>query len=131
VASSTSTQSVSLEHPYKVPGIIAIIASLILIAFDLGFLVTCGSSHGICLDWGTNRVGTGALIAFFILFLFGIILIVYTGASTTLTSQTTRVAPPTPPPTPPPAPAVTVVAPAAAPPASTTSVTVNPPRSYP
>jgi hypothetical protein len=102
VATSTTRQTMALEHPYKLAGGVTIIASLILIAFDLGFLVSCGAGHGICVDFTTHRTGTAALIVFFIAFIIGVVLIVYTGASTTLTTQTTRVPPAAPPPSPPP-----------------------------
>jgi len=124
MAANTTTQQVSLEHPYKVPGILLMVVSVIVIAFDLGALETCGHGTGICVDWATHRAATAALIVFFILFMVGIVLIVYTGASTTIRSVTTRV-PSESPPAPPP---VTVVAPSSAPPSSPTTVNVNPPR---
>jgi|HubBroStandDraft_1064217.scaffolds.fasta_scaffold87012_2 hypothetical protein len=125
MAANTATQQVSLDHPYKVPGILLVIISLVLVAFDVGYLESCGNGRGICIDWGTHRLGTAALVVFFIIFVIGVLLIVYTGASTTVTSVTTRVAPPTPPPSPPP---VTVVS-ASPPPTTPTTVNVNPPRS--
>jgi hypothetical protein len=127
MAANTATQEVALEHPYKVPGILLVVVSVIVIAFDLGALESCGNGTGICVSWATHRVATAALVVFFILFMVGVIMIVYTGASTTVSSVTTRVAPPTPPPPPPPAP-VTVVAPASAPAPAPTTVNVNPPR---
>jgi hypothetical protein len=129
MAVNTATQEVNLEHPYKGAGIVVMIASLILIAFDLGALETCGNGRGICVNWATHRAGTAALIAFFILFIIGVVMIIYTGASTTVTSVTTKV-PPAHPPSPPPAP-VTVVTPAASaapPPSTPTTVNVNPPH---
>jgi hypothetical protein len=123
MAASTTTQQVSLEHPYKVVGVVTVVASLILIAFDFGFLESCGAGHGICVDWGTHRVGTAALIAFFILFLIGVVLIIYTGASSTVSTQTTRIRPEPPAPSP----VVAFVPPVASPPSSTT-VNVTPPR---
>jgi hypothetical protein len=127
MAANTTTQAVSLEHPYKIPGAIVVVLSLVLIAFDLGVLESCGRGTGICVDWGTHRVGTAALIVFFVLFVVGVVMILYTGASTTLSSVTTRVAPATPP-TPPPT-AVTVVAPSPPVSSTPTTVNVNPPRS--
>jgi hypothetical protein len=125
MATSTTRQEVSLDHPYKVLGVVTVIASLILIAFDLGVLESCGAGHGICLDWGTHRVGDAALVAFFILFLVGVLLIVYTGASTTVSTHTTRVPPE--PERPASQPVVAFVSPAA-PPVPGTTVNVTPPR---
>lgn len=128
MAVSTSTQRVSLEHPYKDAGIVVMVLSLILIAFDIGFFELCGGGTGVCVDFGTHRAGTTALLVFFITFVLGIVMIVYTGASTSVTSATTRVAaPPTVVAAAPPQ--VTVVAPAApSPPPPATTVYVGPPR---
>ncbi|HEV8049367.1 MAG TPA: hypothetical protein VGP88_02110 [Thermoplasmata archaeon] len=124
MAVSKTTQEVQLEHPYKVPGALLVIVSLVFIAFDIGYLETCGNGTGVCLDWTSHKVGTAALVGFFVLFVIGVVLILYTGASSTMTTQTTRVPPATPA-----APAaVTVVTPAAPPPPSGTTVTVTPPR---
>jgi hypothetical protein len=124
MAVSKTTQEVQLEHPYKIPGALLVIVSLVFIAFDIGYLETCGNGTGVCLDWTSHKVGTAALVGFFVLFVIGVVLILYTGASSTMTTQTTRVPPATPA-----APAaVTVVTPAAPPPPSGTTVTVTPPR---
>jgi hypothetical protein len=123
MAASTTRQQVSLEHPYQALGIVTVIGSLILIAFDLGVLESCGDGHGICLDWASHRVGDAALVGFFILFLMGVVLIIYTGASTTVTTQTTRI-PPEPRP-------VIAIAPAVTPPSAGTTVNVTPPRGSP
>src|SRR4029077_14311572 len=129
MATNTVTQEVVLEHPYKTPGALMVLASLVLIAFDLGVLESCGNGTGICVDWASPRVATAALVLFFILFMVGVVMIIYTGASSTMSSTTTRVAPPPPPPTPAAAPpAVTVVTPSSATPPAPTTINVNPPR---
>jgi hypothetical protein len=125
MALSRTTQEVSLEHPYKAPGAFLVVASMILIAIDLGYFETCGNGTGICLDWATHRLGVSALVGFFLVFMIGVVLIVYTGASSTVSTQTTRV----PPVNSPAAPAtVTVVTAPAPPPPAGTTVTVTPPR---
>jgi hypothetical protein len=122
VATSTTREEVQLRHPYKVPGVILVIASLILIAYDLGTLEACGGGRGVCVDFTTHRVGTAALIVFFILFIIGVIMIIYTGASSTVTTQATRA--------PDPPASVTIVNPGPpSPPPQSTNVNVNPPRS--
>jgi hypothetical protein len=120
VATSRTTQEVQLEHPYWGAGVALVVISIILLAFDFGYLISCGNAHGICVDWGRHRVGTAALIAFFLVFIIGVVLIIYTGASSTVTTQTTPV------PAAPAAP-VTVVTPSSSPPPAGTSVNVNPP----
>lgn len=122
MATSTTTGQVQLEHPYKVPGALLVIASLILIAFDIGYLETCGNGHGICVDFTSHRVGTAALIGFFIVFVLGVVLLLYTGASSTTTTQTAT----TPPAAPPPQSPVTVVNPPAQ--SAPSTVNVTPPR---
>jgi hypothetical protein len=127
MAVSKTTEQVQLEHPYKVPGALLVIVSLVLIAFDLGFLESCGNGSGVCVDFTSHRVGTAALIGFFILFVIGVVLIIYTGASSTLTTQTTS----TPPPSPLPQPAQsagTVVTSSGPPAGPSTTVNVTPPR---
>jgi hypothetical protein len=128
MAVNTTTQRISLEHPYTVPGILLMVGAVLLVAFDLGFFESCGKGSGICLDWGTHALGTAALVVFFILFLVGVLLVFYTGASTTVSSLTTRVAPDSPRPSPSPVTVVTT-SPSAPTPSSPTTVNVNPPRS--
>ena len=122
MATSSTTEQVQLDHPYKVPGALLVIASLILIAFDIGYLETCGNGHGVCVDFTTHRVGTEALVAFFVIFVLGVVMLLYTGASSTMTTQTTA----TPPAAPPPQSPVTVVNPPAQ--SAPATVNVTPPR---
>jgi hypothetical protein len=100
--------------------------SLLLIAFDLGYLESCGNGSGVCVDFSSHRVGTTALIGFFILFVIGIVMIIYTGASSTLTTQTTATPPP--PQAPSQQPPVTVVIPPGQSAAPSTTVNVTLPR---
>ncbi|HEV2317464.1 MAG TPA: hypothetical protein VGV89_07820 [Thermoplasmata archaeon] len=117
-----TTTRLSVTHPYWGAGLIIVILAIILIGFDLGVLARCGGGEGVCFDPATHRTSDGALVAFFVLFVIGVVLIVYTGGE----SVTTQSPPNNPP--------VTIVQPApiaAAPvasPAGQTNINVNPPR---
>jgi hypothetical protein len=65
-------------QPYKIPGILVVVVSLLAIAFVLGSLETCGKKRGVCLEWATHRTGDLALIAFGVLFIVGAVMLVYT-----------------------------------------------------
>ena len=111
---STTTQRVSAEHPYQTLGIILVILALILVAFDLGVLARCGGGSGVCFDTSSHGTSDAALVGFFLVFVIGLVMIMYTESSSSVTS--TRDSPSN----------VTVVAPAPSPPSTT--VTVSPPR---
>ena len=120
---STTTQRLTVTHPYWVAGLLLVILSVILIGFDLGVLARCGAGEGVCFDVATHRTSDGALVAFFVLFVIGVVLLLYTGGE----SVTTQTSPANPP--------VTIVqsapmaaAPVASSPPTQTNVTVNPPR---
>jgi hypothetical protein len=92
------------------------IIALVMVAFDLGVLARCGGGSGVCFDTATHATTDAALIGFFVLFIIGLMLILYTeaGSSTTRTESAPRSAP-----------QVTIVNPPAAAPA--TSISVNTP----
>lgn len=130
MSSSTITRTrVDLEHPYRVVGIIVILLSLITLAFSLGVLARCGAGEGVCFDASTHGSADAGLVVFVIMFVIGIALIAYTGATASMTART--VSPPsttnvyTQPPAP--QPTVTNVYPQSAPAAQpATTVVVNP-----
>jgi hypothetical protein len=131
---STTTQRTSVEHPYQIMGIIVMIAALVLVAFDLGVLAQCGAGHGVCFDTATHATSDAALVGFFVLFFVGLILVMYSESSSSVTrsespprapAQVTVVTPAAPAPV---APSVTVNTAPAAPLATPAIVTVNAPR---
>jgi hypothetical protein len=126
---TTITQRVNAEHPYQAVGIVLLILALILVAFDLGVLARCGQGEGLCFDTSTHGTSDAALVGFFVLLVIGVALIMYTEASSSV--STTRDSPPNvtvvnPAPTPTPT-MVTVNTPPPSTPSTT--VTVSPPRS--
>ena len=96
-------------------GIILVILALILVAFDLGVLARCGGGTGVCFDTSSHGTSDAALVGFFLVFIIGLVMIMYTESSSSVTQ--TRDSPPN----------VTVVSPVAPAPVGTT-VTVSPPR---
>ena len=115
---TTTSGRVSVEHPFTVPGVLLVLVALVLIAFDLGVLARCGQGEGLCFDVATHGTSDAALVGFFVLFIIGIVLVMYTEAS----ASVTRSGPD------PVAAQVTVVSPAPTPPPAQTVVTVTPPR---
>jgi hypothetical protein len=113
-----SRQTISVSHPYRGLGLALIIVSLVLIAFDIGVLARCGAGEGICFDIASHGTSVGALVAFFVLFVVGVMLLTYAGTTTSTVVS---------PPPASPAPVTVVVPPPPAPSPPGTTVTVNPP----
>jgi hypothetical protein len=124
MTTTRTSSEMRLEHPYLGAGIVVIVLSLALVALDLGVLARCGGGGkvGVCFDPATHGLSDVALVAFFILFIIGLMMVMYTGASETVTSETQRTSPP---------PAPTVVVASASPPATTVNVTPAPAASAP
>jgi hypothetical protein len=118
-AMTTTTTHLKVEHPYRGLGLFLVIVSLILVAFDVGVLARCGGGEGVCFDDTTHATSDAALVAFFVLFVLGLMLVVYSAGEVVSTMRTN----PTPPPATPPVAVVTVPQ---SPPPATTNVTVNP-----
>jgi hypothetical protein len=119
--STVTTTQVDLEHPYRAAGIVAVLASFVVLAFSLGVLNRCGGGKGVCFDVATHASGDAGLIIFVLLLIVGVGLIAYTGSVATF--ETRVRAPPAPV-----APSVTnVVVPAAAPASPVTNVYPSPP----
>ena len=127
---TTTTQRVSAEHPYQSLGIVLVILALILVAFDLGVLARCGGGEGLCFDTSSHGTSDAALVAFFLVFVTGLILIMYTESTSSVTRTNDPVQRPpqvmvvNPPPTPSP----TVIRVMNSPPPQPTTVTISPPR---
>jgi hypothetical protein len=94
---SITTTNVDLEHPYRGAGIVAVVLSIGVLAFSLGFLARCGGGKGLCFDFATHASGDLGLIAFLLLFIIGVALIVYTGSTASFATRTKTPAPPAPP----------------------------------
>jgi hypothetical protein len=116
----TTTQRLSVTHPYQGIGIALIVVSLILIGIGIGVFARCGNEEGVCFDVATHGTSDGALVGFFVLFVIGVALAMYSAGSVAVTRTESPPAAP---------PQVTVVSAPASPPA--TVVTVNPPAASP
>jgi hypothetical protein len=105
--SETTSTRVELEQPYRVVGIIMVLASFVILAFTLGVLARCGGGEGVCFDFATHSGGDAGLILFVITLIVGVALIAYTGSATSVVTRTETEAPA--------APSTTVVLPQATP----------------
>ncbi|MGC2033975.1 MAG: hypothetical protein WA761_00845 [Thermoplasmata archaeon] len=125
-SSTTTRQSFRVDHPYWIAGVVVIVISFIILAFDLGTLYRCGHGNGICISGTGHTTGEIGLLVFAIVFIIGIVLVMYTAASAVTTQTTTPVVQPVVS-----SPPVTIVPPAAPPTSAPTTVNVNPPRTPP
>ena len=132
--STTTTQRVTVDHPFWGLGLLLVVGAVLLAAFDLGVLARCGGGEGLCFDMADHALSDAALVAFLVIFFLGLALLLYTGA--TSATMTTTSPPPARPPSGPAPPAnVQVVATAGGPtgapagpvppPASTTETTTT------
>jgi len=92
---ATTTQRLSEEHPYWGVGVALIVISLAFIAFGLGVLARCGGGNGVCFDPSTHGTSDAALVGFFLMFVVGVGLTVYSEGTVTSTRTETPPAPPT------------------------------------
>ena len=49
-SSTTTRQSFRVDHPYWIAGVVVIVISFIILAFDLGTLYRCGHGNGSCIS---------------------------------------------------------------------------------
>jgi uncharacterized iron-regulated membrane protein len=93
-SATTTRESFTIDHPYWIAGVGLLVLSFVLLAFDLGTLYRCGGGNGVCLTSSGHTTGEIGLLLFGIVFIIGIVLVLYTGASAVTTQTTTPVVQP-------------------------------------
>jgi hypothetical protein len=91
MSSTTTTTNVTLEHPYRIGGIVAVLLSFGVLAYSLGVLARCGMGRGLCFDTTSHAAGDAGLVVFVVTFIVGVALYIYTGETA---SFQTRARPP-------------------------------------